>query len=135
MEIEVRPRDGLLTLAYLAGIYSLSFLPGLGMREGDPLVALASNLLHIPIFAGLTFCVFQAVSAREGRQGIPGRFAALTFLGAGALAALDEWHQSFVPGRHASEGDFLLDIVGIGGMLLILHLRGLREMDRSRKIP
>lgn len=25
MEIEVRPRDALLTLAYLAGIYSLSF--------------------------------------------------------------------------------------------------------------
>jgi len=103
MEIEVRPRDGLLTLA--------------------------SNLLHIPIFAGLTFCVFQAISARGGRQGIPGRFAALTFLGAGALAALDEWHQSFVPGRDASVGDFLLDLVGIGGMLLFLQLKALREMN------
>lgn len=128
MGIEIRPRDGLLTLAYLAGIYSLSFLPGLGMREGDPLVALASNLLHIPIFAGLTFCVFQAISARDGKQAIPGRFAALTFFGAGALAALDEWHQSFVPGRDASVGDFLLDLVGSAGMLLFLQLEALREM-------
>lgn len=32
-----------------------------------------------------------------------------------AYGFLDEWHQSFVPGRHPSAGDLLADAVGVTG--------------------
>lgn len=126
MGIELHPRCGLLTLAYMVGIYWLSSL-SLGFREGHPLVQLASNLFHLPLYAGLTFCFLKAVSEGRGDKGGLWELSGLTFLGAGAYAALDEWHQSFVPGRSASISDFLLDLVGIGGMLLILRIAALRK--------
>jgi VanZ family protein len=33
-------------------------------------------------------------------------------IGAG-YGALDEWHQSFVPGRDANLGDWMADVVGV----------------------
>ena len=48
----------------------------------------------------------------------------LLFLGA-IYGVLDEWHQSFVPGRDASAGDVLADIAGVilGFFLLRLYFR------------
>lgn len=135
MGIELSPRFGLLTLGYLGGIYGLSGLPGFGVRGSEPLVQLTANLFHIPLYAGLTFCFAQAVSGGEGREGVPRGKPGLTFLGTGAYAALDEWHQSFVPGRHSSLSDFLLDLLGVGAMLLILRLGAPSETDPSRKMP
>ena len=117
---------GLLTLAYVVGIYWLSSLPDLGVRH-NPVIRLVSNLFHIPLFAGLAFCLLQALSGREGRQQVTWRLLGLTFLVTTILAALDEWHQSFVPGRQSNMKDFLLDLLGIGGMLLILRLRARRR--------
>lgn len=123
---QLDPRYGLLTLAYMAGIYGLSYLPGLGVRAGDPLVQVASNLFHIPLYAGLAFCLLRAISGGQASSwGLDG----LTLLGAGAYALLDEWHQSFVPGRYASVGDILLNLVGIVGMLLLLRLGAFRRID------
>jgi VanZ family protein len=116
----------LLLVAYLVGIYWLSSLPGLGVGR-NPVIRLVLNLFHIPLFAGLAFCFFRALSWREGRQQVTWRLLGLTFLVTGALAGLDEWHQSFVPGRQSNMKDFLLDLLGIGGMLLILRLRARRQ--------
>lgn len=129
VETELRLPYGVLTFAYLAGIYWLSSLPGLGMRRGDSLVQLASNVFHILLFAGLTFCLVQVLAGRQRRQQVSWRLSGLAFLGTGALAALDEWHQSFVPGRHSSLSDLMLDLVGIGGMLLLVRLEAFREVD------
>ena len=111
----------LLFAACLVGIYWLSSLPDLGVRR-DQLIRLVSNLFHIPLFAGLAFCLLQALSGREGKQQVTWGLLGLTFLVTAILAALDEWHQSFVPGRDASSGDFCLDLVGIGMTLLIARL-------------
>ena len=119
--IRLHRRYGLLTLAYVVSIYWLSSLPDLGVRR-DPVIRLVSNLFHIPLFAGLAFCLLQALSGREGKQQVTWRLLGLTFLVTTILAALDEWHQSIVPGRHSNMKDFLLDLSGIGGMLLILRL-------------
>lgn len=52
------------------------------------------------------------------------------FLSAGA----DELHQYFVPGRHASFRDVLLDVSGgITGMLLLLGLAGIRRIHKEKK--
>jgi VanZ family protein len=117
--IELEPRHSLLTVAYLAAIYWLSSLPDLGGPGQGPLLLLLMNIGHAPLFAGLAFCVTNSLR----RIGEPGARYALALAVSGACAALDEWHQVFVPGRNASIGDFAVDLVGIGAMLLILWLR------------
>lgn len=119
-------RNVLLLIAYLLGLYWLSSIPDLGMRR-NPVIGVAANLFHIPLFAGLAFFLLRTLSGREGVQQATWRMLGLTLLVTGTLAALDEWHQSFVPGRQANMKDFLLDLVGIGGMLLILRLRASRR--------
>ena len=52
------------------------------------------------------------------------------FLSAGA----DELHQYFVPGRHASFWDVLLDVSGgIVGMVLLLGLAQIRKICKANK--
>jgi len=132
MKIQLERPYGLLALAYLVAIYRLSSLPDLGVTESDPLVLLVSNLSHVPLFAGLAFCVLKSLAgAGKVRWGLYG----LAFAASGACAVLDEWHQSFVPGRDGSTGDVLLDLAGIGGMLLILRRHALwKERRRAADI-
>jgi len=128
MRMKLYPRYGLLSLAYVVGIYWLSSMD-LRVMGGDPLIQLTLNLLHIPLYAGLAFCVLRAVSEGRSTEELRRGVSWLTIFVTGAYAALDEWHQYFVPGRHASVSDFLIDLVGIGGMLLILRWGALREID------
>lgn len=124
-------RYSLLTVAYLATIYWLSAIPDLSTREQDPLVLLVLNLGHAPLFAGLAFCVLKSIVGAPDMSSAP---YALAFVASAACAALDEWHQSLVPGRHCSMGDFLVDLAGIGGMLLFLCLHALRKERRPAVI-
>jgi VanZ family protein len=124
----LHPGYGLLSLAYMVAIYWLSAVPDIGVKDDNPIVSLGSTLLHVPVYAGLTFCVSQALAGGDARPRRPMLFI-LTFLTVAAYAALDEWHRSFVPGRAASVTDFLLDIVGIGAMLLFLRSGLLRQTD------
>jgi len=68
------------------------------------------KLLHLGAFAVLggaaTIGLRRALTLR------PGAAAALGALCSAAFGALDEWHQSFVPGRDASLGDLLADALG-----------------------
>ena len=104
----------LLALVYMGGIYWLSSLSDIVAKGG-----VDTNLLHIPLYAGLAFCLLNAMSATRPRQAIPLRLHGFAFVVAASCAALDEWHQSFVPGRNASTGDFSLDLLGIGLMLFL----------------
>ena len=104
-----------LTLVYMGGIYWLSSLSNLGPSGIDV------SLLHVPLYAGLTFCLLRAMSESRLRGAIPWRLPGFAFVVAAAYAAMDEWHQSFVPGRDASLGDVSLDLVGIGVTLLFGH--------------
>jgi VanZ family protein len=124
--IRLDPRYGLMTLAWLASIYWLSSRVDLGTGDSQPLVALASNLLHMPLFAALAFCLLKTLSAG---QEFSWRLCAVVFLIAAGYAALDEWHQSFVAGRFASVADFLLDVTGIVGVILVQGFRAGRETD------
>jgi VanZ family protein len=121
-------RYGLLTVAYLAAIYWLSSLPDLSSPAQDPVVLLLMNVGHAPLFAGLAFCVWKTFSTVGDVWWA--RYA-LAFGICGASGALDEWHQSFVPGRMASLGDLLVDLAGIAGILLILRVHALHK-ERHR---
>jgi VanZ family protein len=119
MRVRLDARFSLLTVAYVAVIGTLSSIPDLSPSEETPLVLLLYNLAHVPLFAGLAFCVFKSLSVVGASSSAQ---YALAFMACTACAALDEWHQSFVPGRTCSLGDFLLDLAGIGAMLVLLHL-------------
>ncbi|WP_084057504.1 VanZ family protein [Desulfacinum hydrothermale] len=54
----------------------------------------------------------------------PGRLLATVILTGGPYTLLDEWHQSWVPGRCPSLGDFTWDLAGLAaGAFLVILLR------------
>jgi VanZ family protein len=125
-------RYGLLTAALLAAIYVTSSIPDLSTTQSDPLMLLAQNLAHVPVFAVLALCWLRALSNRPEISGAAYAGAALAAVACGVM---DEWHQASVPGRHASVGDLCLDAAGIGTTLLIVRLTRLRAEAARRSQP
>jgi VanZ family protein len=119
-QLQLELRYSLFTLSAAVAIYVLSSIPDLGPAQRDPVLVLASNLSHTPTFGVLAFLLLKTIS---GTRQVSWEACGLALLGCALYAGVDEWHQSFVPGRHSSVGDFLLDLAGIGGMLLVLRLR------------
>jgi len=115
-----------LTLAYSAGIYWLSLLPG----DIDPATAglygiiawtppAAQNLLHVPVFGVLTWLWWRSL---QGWINQPRQALLMAFLLATGYGILDEWHQLHVPGRYASFTDILLNTLGaLASLWLIYH--------------
>lgn len=62
--------------------------------------------------------------------GVGGAHPLLMVILASAIGGLDEWHQSFLPGRSADLTDLLADL---GGAIAIIPLCGL--LARSRRRP
>jgi VanZ family protein len=125
-------RYGFVTAALLTVVYRLSSTPDVGTTPSAPLVLLLMNISHVPLFAILAFCWLKTVS---GDHDVSGMRYGLAALATGACAALDEWHQSFVPGRHPSANDLLLDLAGIGGMLIAVHVMAGRSSSARRREP
>lgn len=103
-----------LALAYMALIFALSSVPGIPLPEDDGGLYVAlpptlQNLLHIPLFAGLAGLWQRALWKPVPRPRYRDLLAILITVGYGIL---DEWHQSFVPGRTSSLSDLGLDTVG-----------------------
>jgi len=78
-----------------------------------------SNLLHIPVYAAVTFLWLRS---------FVGSYKFITYLvifGVLLFSISDEIHQSFIPGRTASMADIGLDLIGI--------LIGIVALNLSRK--
>lgn len=101
----------LITLS-IAGVSSMP--AGTMGGTGSTVEQVISNLLHIPAFALLTFLWIKALGL-ESTNWKSGNKKALVWLllALACFGALDEVHQSFVPGRFASFMDFGLNLVGI----------------------
>jgi VanZ family protein len=65
---------------------------------------------HVTEFGGFSITVFRGV--RRGRSGWQFDWALATLAIAVSYAALDEWHQSFVPLRDATPRDAAIDAFG-----------------------
>jgi|SRR5687768_13593427 hypothetical protein len=115
----------MLPLLIMAAFYWLSSLPGTPSAEDPAAYAVfylvpptLQNALHVPAYALLATAWQWAL-----RAWLSGSNAcAVSALGIAVLyGVLDEWHQSFVPGRFASLTDVLLNAAGaIAGILLLL---------------
>jgi VanZ family protein len=80
----------------------------------------------VPVVAHVLAFAILAATLEWGRErsgwGVrPGFVLGIAVL----YGALDEWHQSFVPGRHATAADWGADLVGVA--LGYLVFRGLRR--------
>lgn len=91
-----------------------------------PLLSFSDKLVHFALY--FTLGGLLARARRLGGQGVP--HAVLIALG-GTYGALDEWHQSLVPGRSPEIGDWLADVSGVLAGYLLVTVIGARK-ERSR---
>ncbi|HYF24837.1 MAG TPA: VanZ family protein [Baekduia sp.] len=89
-------------LALMGLIFFLSAQPDLstGLGWGDLVLRKAA---HMTVFASLFLLWLRALRSWPAAL-------AVTFL----YAVSDEWHQSFVDGRHGTPTDVLIDMAGVG---------------------
>lgn len=92
-------------------IFYLSAQPDLPVPETEWIGELVSSGAHMFVFGALALLWARALGARRGSLLLA---FALTML----YALSDEFHQAFVPGRHADPLDLLYD--GIGAVLGLL---------------
>ena len=114
-----------ITVGYMGAIYLLSSLPGSATGPNTPVWRLAGNGFHIPLYAGLGFCLAMTMAHWPW----PSRGIGTLAIGLG-YAIFDEWHQGFVPGRSASVDDVLLDMAGLALAVGILW-----GLSRRRPVP
>ena len=68
----------------------------------------ADKLIHITLYGVLAWLTARGVEVWSIRN------ALVVFILVSAFAAIDEWHQSFIPGRFTSGADLVADILGAG---------------------
>ena len=103
-------------LALMAVIFAFSAQPdlnsGLGLAD-----TIGRKLIHFAEYAVLALLWWRALRTRVDDR----RAAIAAFLVTSLYAATDEFHQSFVTGRHGSPIDWAID--SAGAALVTLRLR------------
>lgn len=93
-------------VVYMAGIFVAS-----GMSNPPMPQDVTDVSLHQAAYFGLTLLLIRAL-ARGRWAGVSVATLALAWAIAVAYGATDEWHQSFVPNRHAELRDLGSDAIG-----------------------
>jgi VanZ family protein len=97
-------------LVVMAAIFFLSAQPSDGHHP--PLVVVLRKLAHVTEYAILTLCWWRALRglgvARANRAAV-----ALAVAIALLYSASDEFHQTFISGRHGTPVDVLIDAIGM----------------------
>jgi len=117
-------------------VAAMAAIFGASAQSSPPtLPDVSDKLLHAAAYAA-----FMLLALRATHGGIrpprprPALVALLLSLGYGAL---DEWHQSFVPGRVPSVADWAADAAGallaLGVAALLLHAGGRATRDVTRR--
>ena len=113
-------------LAWMAGIFGVSSLSQLPSPSQPLLHQLFQGVAHLVLYGMLMALLWQAIE-----RSWPGWRAILWSLLVGLLYAIgDEYHQSLVPGRHATFMDVMIDV---GGMLVAWRLIRWRQA-RARSV-
>lgn len=111
-------------LVYLAAIHVVSSVPG------DQLPTLVDDrIAHFVEYFGLGVLLHLAVSGFD-RPGRPWMVFATVVLFATVYGAVDEVHQSFVPGRDPSLQDLAFDAAGAFTAALLLRWLAWRNVTR-----
>jgi VanZ family protein len=100
--------------------------PGLSDEAGIRIITFARKCAHLTEYAILGLLVWRALRRPVRNDPRPWRWsqAGVTVLIAALYASTDEFHQRFVPTRHASPVDVCIDTCGAAAALLLLWLIG-----------
>ena len=81
----------------------------------------SDKVVHFALYAMLATLIIPSLSSIESR--VKRATVAITIVT--VFAAIDEWHQEFVPGRFADVQDFYADVTGgfIGSCIGIVTFR------------
>lgn len=110
--------------AYWVFLFCATHFPGLDLRA----VHADDKLVHAVCYGVLALLLWKCAQTFGPRTG---RFAPLALLGLAAYAALDEWSQPYFL-RGADPADWLADVAGAAGVLLILELHRRYGARRAR---
>lgn len=106
---------------------NIPFIGAKGDQESSFLNLIIRKLTHFSVFGTLAFFVYKVLAPR--------RFA---YIGAWSFvvvyAALDEWHQSFQPGRVPLVSDVFIDALGAAFALLLVRVY-LRKKQSENNFP
>ena len=122
--LDSRPARWLAVIGWMALIFFLSSQPQLPSPP-DPLADLIFKKgAHFTVYAVLAVLWLRVLPPSRWTWALPWGFTVL-------YAASDEWHQSFVPGRHPQPTDVLIDAAGATAGLLLFWWQ-LRRLEGSR---
>ncbi len=107
----------------MALIFALSATPDLSSGLGT-LDLYLRKTAHIAIFALLWMTMMRAT---DWRRPLAVTVAALLY------AASDEWHQTFVEGRHGTPSDVAIDAIGMGVAALAWALTARKRGRPARR--
>lgn len=115
-------------------------MPGASPETLELLHHIIRKCAHLTEYFILSLLIFRAI--RAGAKGWDLRWALVTVCIVAGYAGLDEFHQSFVPGRTAAVGDALIDISGgvaamlVASLVILLHsVRQHRRETEAAAIP
>jgi hypothetical protein len=103
-------------------IFLLSDQPSLDSGLGA-IDLIGRKLIHFAEYALLCFLWWRALVTVTS----PGRAALFAFLLASGYAATDEYHQTFVEGRHGTALDWAIDSAGAAAAALKLRTTPVRD--------
>ncbi len=110
----------------MAVIYFLSAQPDLSTGLGFWDLVLR-KLAHASVFGLLTLLWFRALGPVTRRALLAAVVIAFLY------AISDEYHQTFVDGRHGSPVDVGIDSIGIAAAVLLVRSRRFALLSRGRK--
>ena len=105
------------------------FLPHASPETLELLHFFVRKCAHFTEYFILSLLILRGI--RAGAKGMHLRWAVLTLLLVAGYASLDEFHQSFVPGRTAAVGDVLIDTSGGAVALIVASLFARFRKDRD----
>ena len=108
-------------LALMAAIFALSAQPDLSSGLGTADLILR-KIAHMAEYGLLVFLWWRALRTLVAERAA----VAAAFAVSLAYAATDEWHQSFVEGRHGTPVDVAIDAVGMAAVTWLLVRRSER---------
>lgn len=104
----------------IAAISYLSHLPAQTLHETIKVPDSAPLVYHTTVFCLLAISVYRVSSLHVPNNGLWPFLIAIMF--PGGYAVVDEFHQSFVPGRFATIEDVVYDSLGITIGIIIIFI-------------
>jgi VanZ family protein len=122
-------------LAWAVALYVLSSMPKV-LPEGGPEIPNLDKIVHFGYFMGGAFILATGILLRKGVGTHPLLRIFLPALLFAAIGMLDEFHQTFTPGRSGNDAfDWLADILGSFTGILIANRFHPLVLKFSQPVP